>query len=199
MREGFIKLYHKFIDTSFYKYPNCAHLALHLLLSANWQDNKTIWNRKEMTIKRGQLITGRLSLSQATGISEQSIRTCLRILGGAGFISQKSTNKSTIITICKYNDYQNIPTSKLTNQQPTNNQPVTTIEDVKEVKNTSLQRQNAFVIPTAQEVELYAKEQGFDIDGSKFLAHYGASSWMRGKTKITNWKLCAQTWKRSGS
>lgn len=55
-----------------------------------------------------------------------------------------------------------------------------------------------FSPPAPEEVAAYAKEQGFSIDASRFVNHYGASGWMRGKTKITNWKLCANTWKNNG-
>jgi hypothetical protein len=70
----------------------------------------------------------------------------------------------------------------------------------KEETNTLAQapKRKPFEIPTAQEVLAYAKEQGFVLDAEKFLNHYGASGWMRGKTKITNWKLCANTWKNNG-
>lgn len=54
---------------------------------------------------------------------------------------------------------------------------------------------NRFSPPTPQEVTAYAQEQGFDLDGEKFCNHYGAANWMRGKTKITNWKKCVLTWK----
>lgn len=74
-------------------------------------------------IERGQVITGRLTLSNETGISEQSIRTCLKRLESTGEIMQKSTNKFTIITVCNYDNYQQ--DEPATNQQLTNNQPAT--------------------------------------------------------------------------
>ncbi len=54
-----------------------------------------------------------------------------------------------------------------------------------------------FEPPTVQEVQAYAQSIGFDLDAEKFCAHYGAANWIRGKTKITNWKLCVVTWKRN--
>ena len=56
---------------------------------------------------------------------------------------------------------------------------------------------NRFVPPTAEEVRAYAKEIGFELDAEKFVAHYNASGWKRGKqqTPITNWKGCVQTWR----
>jgi len=56
---------------------------------------------------------------------------------------------------------------------------------------------NGFTPPTAEEVLAYGKSIDFEIDAEKFIAHYGASGWKRGKqqTPITNWKQCVQTWR----
>lgn len=56
---------------------------------------------------------------------------------------------------------------------------------------------NHFTPPTPEEAEAYALTQGFILDGKTFCAHYGSANWMRGKTKITNWKLCVLTWKKN--
>jgi DNA-binding GntR family transcriptional regulator len=81
-------------------------------------------------IKRGQVVTGLKSLNKATGISTQTLRTCLSKLEKSGNLTSKSTNKYRVITICNYETYQieetstNKPANKqLTiNQQSTNNQ-----------------------------------------------------------------------------
>lgn len=111
-----------------------VHLFIYLLLSANWKDGK--WLGK--TVKRGQLITGRKKLSCVTGISEQSIRTCLRRLKKSGEIELKTTRNYMVVTVCNYDKYQNKeqknnqPTNqRSTNDQPTINQQSTTIEEGK--------------------------------------------------------------------
>lgn len=118
------------MDTSFYKNPLTCHLAQHLILSAAWKDHKIMVGGNEVLIRRGQVPTGRKRLSEETGLSEQQIRTGIKILKKCGFLTSKSTNKLSIITLCKYNDYQthkqtNQPTHQpATNQQPTSNQPL---------------------------------------------------------------------------
>ena len=52
-----------------------------------------------------------------------------------------------------------------------------------------------FVKPSALEVTEYAKTISFDLDGQTFLDHYEANGWMRGKSKIVNWKAAVRTWK----
>ncbi len=118
---GWVKNHRKMTEWEWYKKPFMYHLFSHLILIANHEDG--CWQGIE--IKRGQLITGRNSLKNQTGIAEQSIRTCLIRLEVSGEITRKSTNKFTIITICNYNKYQSDqPASQpAINQQSTSNQP----------------------------------------------------------------------------
>jgi hypothetical protein len=59
-------------------------------------------------------------------------------------------------------------------------------------------KRKQFVPPTVEEVRAYCQEKGITIDAEHFVNFYGATGWMRGKTKITNWKLCVHTWKPNG-
>ena len=93
------------------------HLFAHLIVMANHKDQE--W--KGIMIKRGQLVTGRFVLSKQTGISQRSIRTCLARLEQTGEIVVKSTNKFSIVTICKYDDYQD--KKRASDQQATSKRP----------------------------------------------------------------------------
>lgn len=133
---GWIKVFRSLLDWEWYKKPNMVHLFIHLLLSANHESKK--WQGIE--IKRGQLVTGRKSLSKATGISERSIRTCLEMLKTTSELTIKTTNKYSIITICKYDDYQELKSTsdQQSDQQKANKRPATDHkqeeEEVKEEK-----------------------------------------------------------------
>ena len=135
--EGWIKLHRKFVNWEWFTDHKTSHLFLYLLLSANHEDN----NWRGQTIKRGQLITGRKSLSDKTGLSEQNIRTCLDKLKSTNEITIKTTNKNSVITVLNYDLYQNKETSnqqnnqQLTNNQPTTNQQLTTNKNDNNIKN----------------------------------------------------------------
>lgn len=120
-----IKIYEKLDEWEWYKDSKMVHLFIHLLLKANNADGS--WRGTE--IKRGQRLTGRKSLSQETGISEQSIRTCLNNLCSTNEITIKSTSHFSVITLCNYEKYQSKqPITQPTKQpsiQPTVNQPLT--------------------------------------------------------------------------
>jgi len=140
--KGWIKIHRKIMETSWYKRSTVVHLFIHLLIKANHQENKFFWNGKEITIKRGEFITGLNKLSEETGISIQSIRTALTILKSTNTITIKSTNKFSIIQIVNYDQYQNEDikstsklTSKVTNNQQTTNKQLTTNKNDKNEKN----------------------------------------------------------------
>lgn len=100
--EGWIKLHRKMINWEWYNDINVKVVFLHLLLTANHEDKK--WQGIE--IKRGQKITSLSHLAEETKLSVKQIRNVLNKLKSTGEITIKGTNKYTIITIVKYNDYQ---------------------------------------------------------------------------------------------
>ena len=126
---GFIAIHRKIMKWEWYNDSTMVHFFLHLLLSANHAEGRF----QGTLIKRGQLITGRKKLSRDTGISEQSVRTCINRLKSTKEITIVSTKQNSLITICNYETYalkENFSTNKspmfLTNNQPTINQQLTT-------------------------------------------------------------------------
>ena len=144
MENSYIKIYRGLTDWEWYKDSKMVHLFIHLLLKANFVDGRY----KGIKVKRGQVLTGRKSLAESTGISEQSIRTCIKRLISTTEITTETTTDSTngysLITIVKYDQYQEYTknsttdsttksTSKSTKHQPGINQASTTIEEEEEI------------------------------------------------------------------
>lgn len=133
---GHIKIDRKILDWEWYKDVNVAHLFIYLILKANFKDSK--WQGH--SVKRGEIITGRLRISADTGLTERQIRTSISKLRKTKEISIKTTSKFSIITICKYDIYQSFvgdsdqqidqqKVTKETNKRPTNDQQATTSEE----------------------------------------------------------------------
>ena len=59
---------------------------------------------------------------------------------------------------------------------------------------TPAERRKPFRPPTLEEVAAYCRERKNGIDPQEFIDHYSANGWMRGKTKISDWKACVRTW-----
>ena len=51
--------------------------------------------------------------------------------------------------------------------------------------------------PTAEEVAAYCQERGNSVNPQKFIDHYTGNGWMRGKTKMKDWKAVIRTWEQN--
>jgi len=121
----FIKLDRRILSWEWYEEANTFRVFVHLLLNASYKDG--YW--QGVAVNRGQVVVGRSKLAADLKISEQQARTCIERLISTNEITTKSTNKFTIVTICKYDTYQSNEiynnqqsTSIITNNQPQNNQ-----------------------------------------------------------------------------
>lgn len=127
---GYITLDKKILEWEWYKSHNELIVFIHLLLTCNYEP-KT-W--RGIKINRGQIITSYESLSNQTGLSIRSVRTAISNLKLTGELTSQATNQFSLLTICKYDDYQSKnkktdkqtakPTDKLTDRltdKPTDN------------------------------------------------------------------------------
>ena len=135
---GFIKLNRRILKWEWYDDDKTFKLFLHLLLTVNWEEKK--WHG--LAVKPGQLVTSYPNLAQQTNNTPQSLRTALGKLKATGEITVQTTNRYSLISIVKWEDYQEKTTSKTTRQstdkqQSSNIQATPTKEDkeLKEVKN----------------------------------------------------------------
>ena len=129
MSNGWIKIHRKLLDWEWYDEPNTLRLFLHLLLKANHK-NKSY---RGTVIKEGQVMTGYDKLAKELSLSTQKIRTAINKLKLTNEITSVSTSQGTIIQIVKYKEYQ-VVTSKLTDEQQTDNKRITTNKNVKKEK-----------------------------------------------------------------
>lgn len=138
---GWIKLHRKLVEWEWYQDIPCKTLFIHLLLIANHKPSR--W--KGISVGVGQVITGRYALSEETGLSEQEIRTALNKLKSTSEITIKPTNKFSLITICKYEDYQehdvHCQPADQPAGQPTINQQSTTNKNIKNKRKRPVQNE----------------------------------------------------------
>lgn len=138
---SWIKIHNKLLDWEWASCPETMALWIHILLRANYEDKR--W--QGITIPRGSFVTSVDNLASTTGLSAQQVRTSLKRLISTSEITSKSTNRFTIITVCKYDSYQlneesinkqnNEPNNKqATNKQQTDNKQITTTADIKNTR-----------------------------------------------------------------
>lgn len=150
--EGWICLYKKLINWEWYQDGNTCRLFIHLLLLANYEDK--YWQGQ--LIKRGQLVTSIQHLSDGLNLSVRQIRTSLEKLKSTGEITSKATNKYTLVTIEKYEDYQakeENATSKMTNKRQTNDKQMTTTNNVTSINKIKLNYLYLYITEKAKNFE----------------------------------------------
>ena len=136
---GWIKIHRKFLDWEWFNKSEAVHLFIYLVLKANHKDGQ--W--QGIDIKKGQFVTSFGKISSDTGISLQTIRTLLKKFEKTNEINTQTTNKYTIITICKYECYQQEnedSNTQLTNKQQTTNKQLTTNKNDKNNKKENIYR-----------------------------------------------------------
>lgn len=182
-------------EWGWYHDPKVFSLFLHLLIDANFKDCD--WEGR--TIKRGQVVSTLQMLSNDTGMSIQEVRTCLKKLGASGEIRTETIGRRTIITICKYDSYEDAQqhpnTEATTIQQPIIEERKK--EEEKKPSNDGKEKAKRFVKPTVDEVRAYCAEKGYDIDAEHFVNFYESKGWLVGKSPMKNWRACVATWVRA--
>lgn len=139
---GWVKIHRSFLTWEWFDKPEMVQLFVYLLLKANHDEAE--WHG--MTIERGQVVTSVARIAQDTRLSAQVVRTCLNRLKSTNEITSESTNKYTIITISKYDTYQDCSdddneednkeiNKQITKEQQTNNKQLTTNKNDKNNKN----------------------------------------------------------------
>lgn len=64
------------------------------------------------------------------------------------------------------------------------------------ITNNQINKGGRFTPPTVSEVKAYCVERKNSIDPQVFVDFYEANGWMRGKSKIKDWKACVRTWEQ---
>jgi len=161
-------------------------------MDANWEPKTTLFNKKLITVDRGQIVYGRKVYSERLGISEAKLRRYCDLLKLEGMINQQITSRYSLLTVLNYDQYQD-KSQPIASQSPANNQPIATSKQV----NNKTSKSTRFIAPSIQEVTDYCQERGNFIIPINFIDHYETNGWMRGKTKIRDWKACIRTWEKN--
>lgn len=140
LNEGYIKLWRKILSNPTFMMDSVTfHLTGYLLLKANHKRKTFPFNRQLVTVDRGQLITGRDQITADTGITPRQTRTRLALLKKTGFLTIKTTNRYSIISICNYDYYQDSNPSERPARRPANDQQTTTNNNDKNEKNIKIE------------------------------------------------------------
>ena len=205
MERGYVKLWRKSLDDYLWQNINLWRFFEYCLLKASHKDHKIMVGMQEITLKPGQFVFGRKVASEESGLSEQTIRTCMAKLKNMKKLTIKTTNKFSIISVINWGRYQDEENeiNQQTNQQVTNKQPQTRmVKNGKETYTVEFERfwgayprkvnkKKAFEAwqklngesPSVEELlkilEGQKKNKDWVKDGGRFIPH--PSTWLNGR------------------
>lgn len=216
---GYIALHRKILEWEWFKDAVTFRTFIYLLLSANYEPGEF----QGVRIERGQLVTSLPKLSAELQQTIQQTRTAIKHLQLTGEITDKSNPHYRIITIVKYDQYQqanrqnnrqltdNQQTDQQTDQQQynkynninnnkriNNNSPSESNTHKDDNNNQSIGTPKKFVKPTKEEVKRYCWfVRKNDVDFEKFYAFYEANGWKVGRNPMKDWKATVRYWERN--
>lgn len=113
-----------------------------LILMASWEDNKVLVGDRLVEVKRGQQIVSLSFLSKRWGKAKGTILKFLELLESDGMIERYTDRKVTVLTICKYESYQESEERPLTDVStdclPMTDRLLTELKKEEEVKEINI-------------------------------------------------------------
>ena len=120
MSDGWIKLHRKIWDNPIVtKDPDHLAVWIWLLTNATHKERPAVFNGEKITLKPGQLITGRKKIAEETRVNEKKVFRILEAFKSEQQIEQQTNRHGSLISIVRWLDYQQ---SGQQNEQPMSNQ-----------------------------------------------------------------------------
>ena len=107
--DGAVIVARAIVNSSLWTMPDRdLRLALLCIVRAQHRDTRFYDGRTAVIVRRGQFLTSRRKLATEARMSEQNVRSALNHLESTHFLTQKSTQHGTLITLPKYDFYQDL-------------------------------------------------------------------------------------------
>ena len=125
---GYVKIYRKLLDNPIIcKDSDYFSVWIYLLLNATHTEYDTIFKNERITLKSGQLITGRRVIAEKLNIDENKVQRILKMFEKQHQIEQQTRTKNRVISILNWNEYQG--------ERQQHEQQVNTNKNDKNIKN----------------------------------------------------------------
>lgn len=119
---GYIFIHRKIADWYGSNSPHRLALWVHLLCKATHKPLRKLFNGKPITIKEGEMISGRKELASITGISESYVEKILTEFEKEKQIKQVKDSKGRLISILNWDSHQGVRTAVRTTVRTTERQ-----------------------------------------------------------------------------
>lgn len=159
---GYVKMHRSLLQWEWHDIPSMLTVFVHCLLLANWKDGRYHGE----PVPRGSFLTSIPILAETCGLSEPTVRKCLKRLQMTGEIEVKSTHRGHHIFVHNYAVFQQSDTSGVSDRvtdtvSDTVSDCVTdsitdTVYPIEEVKNIRKKEKKEIILSSF--FELYPKQ-----------------------------------------
>lgn len=138
--DGYIKLWRRFGNSPIWTSvpPAWTHIAIGILLKANWKTAKWWDGRREVEIPAGSFVTSASKMCAFCRCSRHQYRRCISYLSDVHFLASERTNRYELITVLNWDTYQSesgsggqVRGQERASRGPAEGQPRATIEEGK--------------------------------------------------------------------
>ena len=118
---GWVKLHRSIQDHWIWKDPLKLKWWIDIIMVVNHADSKVNLGLKIIECKRGQSVMSLSGWAKRWGVSKSMVRNFFNLLENDGMIIQENVTKSTRITVCNYDSYQDVAHARKTHEDPNKN------------------------------------------------------------------------------
>lgn len=142
----------------------------------------------------GEVATSYEHIARETALTVDKVRTAMKHLKSTGEITTRIRPKYQVITVVKWNDYQNVPSTFPVKSQSNPSQVPVKSQQRKKVRRE--ERKNVCVPhPTLPDCVAFFDEHGrSQEDAQRFFSYNNARGWKMGGQSVEDWKSAADMW-----
>ncbi len=130
--ETWIKLYRKLIHSPIFENEKALKVWIWCLIKATHVEREQVVGRQTVHLNKGEFIFGRKKASEELKIKEKTLYDYMKLLESLHMIGIKSSNKFSVVSIEKWEDYQGHEI-KSDNKGTTDEQQMNTNKNVKNI------------------------------------------------------------------
>ena len=131
--EGWISLHRRLLESEIFQNEKLLKVWIWCLLKATHKEHEQLVGMQRVKLNKGQFLFGRKKASEELKMSENMVYRYMKFLKDEGNIDIKTNNKYSVVTIEKWEEYQNKEKEidiKKNNKQTTNRQQIDTNNNV---------------------------------------------------------------------
>lgn len=198
--QGWISIYRSIRDHWIWQDPVKFQWWIDILLTVNHEDSKVNIGMQIIDCKRGQSVMSLLNWGKRWGVSKHAVHNFFTLLKNDNMITTENLTKSTRITVCNYDTYQEVLHATGTLRKRKGN-ATGTLGDTNNNDNNDNKgiesKSKRFIPPTIEDVHNYCLERKNKVDPEKFVDFYKSKDWMIGSNKMKDWRAAIRTWEKS--